>query len=222
VSLLSSGLPTPIKIDRLAFWLEGYDESLKQFLLDGFSSGFKLVFKGVPNNVVTRNLKSVINHEEIVDRHIEKEIEAGRFVGLFTTPPFQSFQCSPIGIVEKKVPGEFRMIHHLSYPEGKSINCGIPEDKCSVKYVTLDQAIHKVRSHCKTAFLAKTDVKKAFRVLPIHPDEHNLFCFSWRSAFFLDRALQMGCSASCHLFEIVSTAMEWIARCKLGIELVLI
>ena len=31
-------------------------------------------------------------------------------------------QCSPLGLVPKKQPGEYRLIHHLSYPNGASIN----------------------------------------------------------------------------------------------------
>ena len=36
-------------------------------------------------------------------------------------------QLSPLGLVEKKTPGTYRIIHHLSFPEGSSINDGIPE-----------------------------------------------------------------------------------------------
>lgn len=39
---------------------------------------------------------------------------------------FADAQCSQLGLVEKKVTGEFRMMHHLSYPTNQSVNDGIP------------------------------------------------------------------------------------------------
>lgn len=68
---------------------------------------------------------------EIIDQKIQKEMHvvAGRVQGPFDNKPFSDLQCSPLGLVEKKQPGEFRMIHHLSYPENRSINYGIPTDE---------------------------------------------------------------------------------------------
>lgn len=53
-----------------------------------------------------------------VNNKLSKELAAGRIVGPYDTPPFETFRVSPLGIVPKKLPGEFRLIHHLSYPEG--------------------------------------------------------------------------------------------------------
>ena len=38
-------LPTPIKYDRLAFYLLGYDQNKAKYLLNGFKHGFNLEFK---------------------------------------------------------------------------------------------------------------------------------------------------------------------------------
>ena len=37
---------TPVRVDRLDFLLHGYDRVLKQFLVDGFRSGFRIHFVG--------------------------------------------------------------------------------------------------------------------------------------------------------------------------------
>ena len=63
-----------------------------------------------------------------VNDKLSKELAAGRIVGPFDSPPFETFRVSPLGIVPKKLPGKFRLIHHLSYPEGLSVNDGIPKD----------------------------------------------------------------------------------------------
>ena len=98
----NKALPTPVVVDRLAFWLRGYDEDKAQFLIDGFSKGFRVGFQGSCNNTVPPNLKSAHEMPDVVTEHIQKELHAGRIAGPFKIPPFKHFQCSPIGLVEKK------------------------------------------------------------------------------------------------------------------------
>jgi hypothetical protein len=66
--------------------------------------------------------------------------------------------------------------------------------------------------------LAKTDIKNAFRIIPINPADYHLSDIKWREFYYYDRAMPMGCSSSCHPFETFSTAGEWIAREKLLID----
>jgi hypothetical protein len=112
------------------------------------------------------------------------------------------------------------MIHHLSYPEGCSVNDNIHPDQTRVRYSCVQDAIELVTSHEEQVYMAKTDVEKAFRLLPIHPDDQHLFVFHWNSLFYVDLALPMGCAASCNLFEVFSTALNWIATVKLGIPMI--
>lgn len=211
---------TPVKADKLEKWLEGYDPQKKRALIQGFREGFRVGFTGAPNSVVQKNLKSAEEMPEVVEAHIKREIEEGRLVGPFRHIPFTQFQCSPIGLVEKKTKGKYRMIHHLSHPKGASINDFIEEDMATVSYANVQDAVQLVQTVGNTAFMAKTDVEKAFRLLPIHPSDQNLFVLSWQGSFYVDLSLQMGCSSSCHLFEELGTALEWIAVQKLGIPLV--
>jgi hypothetical protein len=66
--------------------------------------------------------------------------------------------------------------------------------------------------------LAKTDIKNAFRIIPINPADYHLSDIKWREFYYYDHAMPMGCSSSCHPFETFSTAGEWIAREKLLID----
>ena len=65
-------------------------------------------------------------------------------------------------------------------------------------------------------FMAKTDVKSAFRIIPIHPNDYPLLAMKWENLYYFDRCLPMGCSFSCALFEAFSTALEWLALHRLG------
>ncbi|CAH3107528.1 unnamed protein product, partial [Porites lobata] len=51
-----------------------------------------------------------------------------------------------LGVVPKKTPGEFRIIHHLSYPDGSSVNDFIPDQFSSVQYASIGDAITLIKS----------------------------------------------------------------------------
>ena len=69
--------------------------------------------------------------------------------------------------------------------------------------------------------MAKTDIKSAFRIIPLHPDDHPLLGMKWENLYYYDRCPPMGCSSSCAIFEAFSTALEWIAIHRLGASSVL-
>ena len=66
-----------------------------------------------------------------------------------------------MGIDPKKALGEFRLIHHLSFLEGESVNDAIPGELCSVRYTSFDEAVKMIRSCAVGAELTKADVKSA-------------------------------------------------------------
>ena len=212
-----STVATPIKVEKLAFWLQGYDNEAQKYLLDGFSEGFKIPFKGEVKSTTVQNLKSAAKHSTVVDQYIAKELQKDRISGPYNSLPFETFHISPVGVVPKKQPGDFRVIHHLSYPEGSSINDGIDPEFSVVHYPSIETALKLIKEAGQGAAMAKSDIKSAFRIIPIHPQHHHLFCFEWNGHFFFDKCLQMGCSVSCQLFEQFSTALQWVAQHKQGI-----
>jgi len=214
-------LPTPVKVNSLAFYLSGFDEQCQKKLIDGFTFGFRLHFQGPSKASVAKNLISALQHPEVVDSKLIKERQSGRIHGPFRSPPFSNLRVSPLGVIPKKAPGEFRMIHHLSFPYGDSINTFIPSEFSSVKYATIDDAINFIKLLGRGCVLAKTDVRSAFRIIPVHPSDYPLLGLQWKGQWYYDRCLPMGCSSSCKIFESLSTAMEWIARTKLGIPQIL-
>ena len=214
-------LPTPVNSDRLFFFLSGYDPSIVEVLVKGFTRGFPLHYEGSPSSFHTSNLLSAIQNPAAVDAKITKELEAHRLAGPFSSPPFSVFRVSPLGLVPKKVEGEFRLIHHLSYPKGGSLNDNIPVEFTSVSYATVEDAIRLIQSVGPGCFLAKTDIKNAFRIVPIQPQDFHLLGICWRGMYYYDRCMPMGCSSSCKTFEMLSSAVEWIAQTKLHIPFIL-
>ena len=196
--------------------MEGYEEDKKNYILDGFREGFSIGCTNVNSIKEPKNLKSAYANPSVVDAKLQRELDAGRMIGPFDRSPYPNTIISPIGLHPKKS-GDFRLITHLSYPPGLSVNDAIPNEMATVQYATVGHAISIIKSIGKGAYLAKTDIKNAFRIMPIKPSEYRLLGIKWRGSYFIDRSLVMGCSSSCKIFEAFSTALEWVARNKLGI-----
>ena len=105
----------------------------------------------------------------------------------------------------KQQPGSFRLIHHLSYPSGDSVNDYISKEECKVHYASFDTAVDLAMSVGPQSWLAKTDIKSAIRLLPVAPSDYELLGFKFQDKFYYDMCLPMGCSISCSPFEMFST-----------------
>lgn len=170
--------PSPVKVTVLKSLLARYLVLQDRgYLSDGFELGFRIPFQGARHPFLAKNLKSVQGKEALVKEKINKEVREGRVAGPFEAPPFPALRVSPLGIVPKKTPGEHRLIHHLSYPKGDSVNDAIPELLCSVRYTSFDQAVQMVKRCGPGAEMAKCDIKSAFRLLPVHPEDFDLLGF---------------------------------------------
>lgn len=187
-------------------------------MTQGFTEGFLVGYNGPESNTVAPNLKSAAEFPKVVEQKIAKEKALGRLAGPFQDPPFKHFHVSPLGVVPKKKIGEFRMIHHLSFPPGTSINDHIPEEFSKVKYQTIESAIAHIKQLGPGCFMSKTDISEAFRIIPIHPTQYCLFGSCWQGQYYFDKCLPMGCSSSCLIFERLSRGLEWAAQTKLAIS----
>ena len=140
--------PSPIKVPVLEHWLRDYpDKEAAQYLSSAFKFGFHI--PAIGNRVAPRanNLSLVRGWEYIVQQNIHKEVAEGRVPGPFAAPPVVNLRVSPLGVVLKKTPGEFRLIHHLSFTAGGSVNDRIPQKLCSIQYTLFDAAVCMVQSY---------------------------------------------------------------------------
>ena len=91
------------------------------------------------------NLLSALQKPDAIDDKLAKELMLGRIVGPFLTRPLPSLHTSPLGLIPKKTPGEYCLIHHLSFPFGNSVNSHIPKIATRVHYASIDDAIRLIR-----------------------------------------------------------------------------
>ena len=189
---LSRPMSTQIKVDKLQAYLHGYPFRTRQYLIDGFRFGFSIDYVGPRINFSSKNLVSAIANPSAVDEKLANEIKLGRIVGPFERQPFPVFHISPLGLIPKKVPGEFRLIHHLSFPEGRSINSHIPKIASSVHYANIDDAIRLVRRTGRGCALAKTDIKTHFVLFRSVPRITTCWVFVGGITFMLTGILPWG------------------------------
>ena len=211
---------TPVKVEKLRNMLEecNYQGSEKNFLCEGFTTGFELGYRGPANRIDTsQNIPFTVGDKNQLWDKIMDEVQVERFAGPFKFEEilFKHYVQTPVGLVPK-AGNKTRCIFHLSY-DFKNGNCSInywtPTELCSVKYNDLDQAVRNCLKLLEelgwnqTIFYSKADLKSAFRVLPLlvrnrcflllkaqHPTTGEWF-------YFIDKCLLFGASISCAHFQ---------------------
>lgn len=204
-------LPTPINCTICSAYLGGYDKLEADYLLNVFSQGFQIVSDLIYNNTC-RNLPSAVERPDLVTPKIEVEVASGRFMGPFVDPSFQNFQVSPVGLCPKKEPNKYRMIHHLSYPKGISVNDHILPEMKSVNYTRIDDAISTIKLYDSPVYMAKYDIAMAYINLPLSPSEYHTFGIFLNGVYYFDKCLAMGCASACQIFERFCSALKWIGH----------
>lgn len=205
---------SPINVKKLQAMLHHYPlKEVGHDLVMGFREGFPLCYHGPRVPTDSNNLVSAKQNHDILQQKINKEIEAGRVAGPFLHRPIPTLRVSPLGLVPKQS-GDYRVIHHLSYPNETSVNDFIDPHYCTVQYSSIDDAVHMIQELGRGALLGKTDIKSAFRLLPVYPGDFDLLGFKMDGKFYFDKCLPMGASISCSLFEKISSALHWIVEQK--------
>ena len=218
-----SKVSTPINVAELQRELGTHpDRNFVNSLLSALTYGAHIAYLGPQKTRVSHNLISASQHPEVVSANLDKEICLGRVAGPFPSPPpLPNFQCHAVGVVPKKHSFEWRTIYHLSYPEGDSINDYISKDRYSLQYVRADDAIRALQSLGRGSYMAKMDLKSAFRLIPIHPDDWNILGIYWQAMFYVDMYLPFGIHSAPYIFNQLSDALVWILTHNYGLQHVL-
>lgn len=187
-------------------------------MVTGFTSGFRIPISHPVSHKVCRNHPSALANKEVVSQKLASELSAGRILGPFAQRP-SNLVCSPLALIPKREPNQFRLIHDLSYPKNQSVNSAIEKYHTHVVYDSIDIVVEKVKLNGRNCLMAKTDIENAFRLLPIHSQDRHLLGFTWHSEggsvqYYMDACLAMGLSISCQVFERFSSALQWILESK--------
>ncbi|WAR19281.1 LOW QUALITY PROTEIN: hypothetical protein MAR_001119, partial [Mya arenaria] len=134
-------LPTPVLINTLALYLDGYDTDKTHFLVKGFNQGFSLGTADYIPLQVSQNHSSVHKNLDFVRNKLATEVTRGRIKGPYITTT-STKSCIPLGAVPKRTKNSFRLIHDLSFSSSTampSVNSLIPKYNSVIPTVTLKQ-----------------------------------------------------------------------------------
>ena len=122
---------------------------------------------------------------------------------------------SRFGVIPKKSqPGKWRLIVDLSHPDGLSVNDGISSALCSLSYASIDKAADIVLRLGRNTQLAKLDIRSAYRIVPVHPEDRWLLGMSWRGKVYINTVLPFGQRSAPKVFNTIADALEWIMNAK--------
>ena len=118
-----------------------------------------------------------------------------------------------MGVIPKgHTPGKWRLITDLSHPEGNSVNDGIEPRLVSISYISVEAVAIAARRLGRGALLAKVDIKAAYRLVPVHPQDRYLLGIEWDGAHYADGMLPFGLRSAPKIFTAVADALEWMMR----------
>lgn len=145
----------------------------------------------------------------VVEKYVEEELALGRYDGPFTRLELEEqlgyFQSSPFGVVPKPNSNKKRIVQNLSFPETSSpvpsINSRIDSDDFPCGWDGPRQAADLLLSLPRTCTAASYDVRAAYRVVPVHPEDKRFFIVMWelddgQQVFFVDQGACFGCASS--------------------------
>ena len=195
---------SPVNIEKLKEELSGYpDPGLADYLIQRFTYGFDIGYSDKRFSLRSKNLHSALSNASAVTEAISKELSHGHVAGPFRKTPFENLHCSPLGAVPKK-DGSYRLITYLSSQQGRSINDGILKDNYSVVFSYFDDAVTMVQHLGKGALMAKIDIKHAFRICPVRPEDYEVLGTFWEGLYFVELRLPFGLRSSVCSYLILS------------------
>ena len=176
-------LPVQSKLNyqKFAEYLKDYwDWQLPLFIKFGFPFDIK------DEDNIKINYKSAILNPKDTEAYLQEEIKHNAILGLFSTPPFP-VHTSPFLTQDKANSETKRVIVDLSWPLGQSVNNQV----ASNNYVdrdfiltlpTIDNVTKSVRKFGQNCFIAKVDISRAFKHIPISFVLE--FLFYWKNLVF--------------------------------------
>ena len=180
-----------------------------QIITDGIKHGFRIGLKGNPPPMpVCKNSPSAQDNAQVIDEFIQAQTEKGYVVG-----PFESQQCTEVitnsmAAVLKKTPGKWCVAVDLSRPSGSSVNNHLRREVTHVAYFSVENAAHLMHFLGPGCLMAKLDIKEAYRIVPIHPDDCRFLGVCWRGQVWVDYQLPFGLVSAPAIFSALREALE--------------
>ena len=106
------------------------------------------------------------------------------------------------------------MIVDLSSPMNHRGNDGISRELSLISYATVGGAIECMLQLGTGTELVKFDLKNAYRILPVHPQDHHLLAITCEGETHIDCALPFGLRSAPKVFLAVAGMVAWALHCS--------
>jgi len=202
------------------------DAVFTEYLISGLTHGFDTGLQHLPTlSHECKNLLSASQNPEDTTNLLVSELSNGYVIGPFDKIPFLHYRISPLGIAESKYSRKKRLIVDLSAPHDDSahpsLNDLIDKDDFSLSYVSIDNAISVIQKLGKGSWLCKTDIKDAFKLLPIKESLWPFYGVKWKDKYYFYTRLVFGSRSSPKIFDFLSLAICWILHNNYHVEHIL-
>ena len=94
------------------------------------------------------------------------------------------------------------------------MNEWISKDDFAVTFSKFDDAVNLVRLAEPGSLITKLDIKHAFCIMPLHPDDWDLLGTCWEGLSFAELCLPFGGRSSVFIFNTFADALTWILYVK--------
>lgn len=144
-----------------------------------------------------------------MESQIKEEIRLGRYIVTDKRPLI----ISALGAIPKPGSEEIRLIHDCSRPQGQSVNHYANPDK--FHFDSIDKAIKCVTPN---SWMAKVDIKAAYRHVGLHPSQFNISGLKYRFTgdkdytLMYDTRLMFGAAESVGCFHRISQSICRMVR----------
>jgi len=181
-------------------------------ILDKLINGVRIGRQPADRILVCPNWPSANVYASRVNDIIHCDLASGRLYGPFTEPPFQFYISSPLGAFIKRNSDKIRLIHDLSFPALGSVNGDIDPEQFSLHYSSVDDAAALCLQHA-APWLAKLDLKDAYKHVLVHPDDWHLLGFHWghrdgAPLLYFSKVLNFGLRSAPALFDIFAGYLQ--------------
>ncbi len=186
------------------------DDPDRGFILDGITHGFNIVnLHCEVDNVETPNHQSALADKETVGAQILNEVALGNYVITDKKPRI----VSALGAIPKS-DGGVRIIHDASMPIGSSLNDFAAQEE-KLKFQTVDDAVALMTEGC---YMAKVDLKAAYRSIPISKDSQQFTGLKWKfgsqTHYMYDTKLPFGARLAPGIFTRITQSVKRMLQRK--------
>jgi hypothetical protein len=176
------------------------------WILDGLAIGFRIV-EALPAPYTIENYVIPPSHARAIDADIQEELQAGRIFPCAAKPAW----LTPL-FGKTEGPDKFRVLRDYSVakaderawnPLFTSVNEAAWSNTFSLSSV--DDALKLITPLC---YMAKVDISKAYRYVPVHPEHWKLLSFSWGGKFYSDSCLPFGLKNAPEIFTRITDLVQ--------------